>query len=567
MNVRQLLDDRLGEAFEQVTKECAPALVSPASRPEYGDYQANGAMAVAKRLKTNPRKLAEDVVGACDLTGIVAEIEIAGPGFINLTLSQEFLKGTLARADLVTKVPRRESIVIDYSSPNLAKTLHVGHLRSTIIGDATARTLEILGHNVWRQNHIGDWGTPFGMLVTYLDEQGQSSDDLGNLDHFYALASERFEKDPAFAKTARKFVVDLQSGKEGALTRWKQFIELSTSHMQRIYEQLNISLNPDHTRGESAYNNDLAQVVTDLDKAGLLSLSDGAKCVFLKEFTGKEGKPLPMLVQKSDGGYLYHTTDLAALRYRHKVLNADRILYFTDGRQNLHFRMLFAVAHASEFVPKSTKLEHHPFGKLLDSNGRPFRSRDGSTIPLDHLVEEAFERARAIVQSKNSNLGDREFDEVVRAIAIGAIKYADLSKNRLHDYTFDWDSMLAFEGNTAPYLQYAFARIQSLFSRGNLSPKSYRADIVPENENERNLAIQLCRFQETLELVGREGMPHHLCAYLYELTSRFMRFYETCPVLDAPEKDRKNRLALCARTAKTLETGLNCLGIAVVTRM
>ena len=307
--------------------------------------------------------------------------------------------------------------------------------------------------------------------------------------------------------------------------------------------------------------------MTDLDKAGLLSLSDGAKCVFLKEFTGKEGKPLPMLVQKSDGGYLYHTTDLAALRYRHKVLNADRILYFTDGRQNLHFRMLFAVAHASEFVPKSTKLEHHPFGKLLDSNGRPFRSRDGSTIPLDHLVEEAFERARAIVQSKNSNLGDREFDEVVRAIAIGAIKYADLSKNRLHDYTFDWDSMLAFEGNTAPYLQYAFARIQSLFSRGNLSPKSYRADIVPENENERNLAIQLCRFQETLELVGREGMPHHLCAYLYELTSRFMRFYETCPVLDAPEKDRKSRLALCARTAKTLETGLNCLGIAVVTRM
>jgi arginyl-tRNA synthetase len=405
------------------------------------------------------------------------------------------------------------------------------------------------------------------MLVTYLDEQGQSSDDLGNLDHFYALASERFEKDPTFAKAARKFVVDLQSGKEGALTRWKQFIELSTSHMQRIYEQLNISLNPDHTRGESAYNNDLAQVVTDLDKAGLLSLSDGAKCVFLKEFTGKEGKPLPMLVQKSDGGYLYHTTDLAALRYRHKVLNADRILYFTDGRQNLHFRMLFAVAHASEFVPKSTKLEHHPFGKLLNSNGRPFRSRDGSTIPLDHLVEEAFERARAIVQSKNSNLGDREFDEVVRAIAIGAIKYADLSKNRLHDYTFDWDSMLAFEGNTAPYLQYAFARIQSLFSRGNLSPKSYRADIVPENENERNLAIQLCRFQETLELVGREGMPHHLCAYLYELTSRFMRFYETCPVLDAPEKDRKSRLALCARTAKTLETGLNCLGIAVVTRM
>ncbi|MEE3279851.1 MAG: arginine--tRNA ligase, partial [Pseudomonadota bacterium] len=442
MNVRQLLDDRLSDAFERVCNESAPALVSPASRPEYGDYQSNGAMAVAKRLKTNPRKLAEDIVNAADLTGIVAETEIAGPGFINLTLGQEFLSATLARPDLVTQVPRAERIVIDYSSPNLAKTLHVGHLRTTVIGDAMARTLEILGHDVYRQNHIGDWGTPFGMLVTYLDEQGQSSDDLGNLDHFYALASQRFEQDPSFAEAARNFVVDLQSGKEAALTRWKQFIELSSSHMQHIYEQLNISLKPDHIRGESAYNNDLAQVVQDLDHAGLLSLSDGAKCVFLAEFTGKEGKPLPVLVQKSDGGYLYHTTDLAALRYRHNVLHADRILYFTDVRQNLHFRMLFAVARAGEFVPKTTKLEHHPFGKLLDGDGRPFRSRDGSTIPLAKLVEQAHERASALVRSKSSNLDQTEFDEVVHAIAIGAIKYADLSKNRLNDYQFDWDSML-----------------------------------------------------------------------------------------------------------------------------
>ncbi|MFP6795445.1 MAG: arginine--tRNA ligase [Pseudomonadales bacterium] len=567
MNVRQLLDDRLSTAFSRVTNEWAPALVSPARRPEFGDYQVNGAMAVAKRLKTNPRKLAEDVVNAADLTGLVAKTEIAGPGFINLTLSQEFLSGTLARAHLVTPVAKPERIVIDYSSPNLAKSLHVGHLRSTVIGDATARTLELLGHTVYRQNHIGDWGTPFGMLVTYLEGQNQSSNDLGDFDHFYALASERFENDPAFAETARKFVVDLQSGKEAALTQWKQFIELSSSHMQRIYDQLNISLNPDHIRGESAYNNDLAQVVTDLDQAGLLRLSDGAKCVFLDEFTGKEGKPLPMLVQKSDGGYLYHTTDLAALRYRHSVLHADRILYFTDTRQNLHFRMLFAVAHAAEFVPKATKLEHHPFGKLLDSDGRPFRSRDGSTIPLAKLVEQAHERARAVVRSKSSNLDETEFDEVVHAVAIGAIKYADLSKNRLNDYTFDWDSMLAFEGNTAPYLQYAFARIQSLFARGNFDPESYRKDVALENRNERELAVQLCRFEETLELVARDAMPHHLCAYLYELTSRFMRFYETCPVLDAPEKDRESRLALCVHTAKTLETGLDCLGIATLTRM
>ena len=567
MNVRQLLDDRLSDAFRSISKEPTPALVSPASRPEHGDYQANGAMAAAKRLKANPQTLAQEVVDAADLTGIVAETEIAGPGFINLTLSPQFLTRTVMRPDVVAQVPQSERVVIDYSSPNLAKTLHVGHLRSTVIGDATARTLEKLGHEVYRQNHVGDWGTPFGMLVTYLDELGQSKDDLSNLDQSYALASERFEKDRSFAENARNFVVDLQSGKEAALTRWRQFIDLSSTHMQQIYDRLNISLTPDHTRGESAYNTDLTQVVVDLDKAGLLSSSDGAKCVFLDEFTGKEGKPLPMLVQKSDGGYLYHTTDLAALRYRHRVLEADRILYFTDARQNLHFRMLFAVAQASEFIPNSTKLEHHPFGKLLDSNGRPFRSRDGSAIPLDRLVDEALERARAVVQSKNSNLHDHEFDEVVRAVAIGAVKYADLSKNRLNDYTFDWDSMLSFDGNTAPYLQYAFARIQSLFARAKIDPESYRENIVLDNPNERSLAIQLCRFQETLELVGREAMPHHLCGYLYELTSRFMRFYETCPVLDAPEKDRKSRLAVCAQTAKTLDTGLSCLGIQSVPRM
>ena len=567
MNVRQLLDDRLSDAFRSISKEPTPALVSPASRPEHGDYQANGAMAAAKRLKANPQTLAQEVVDAADLTGIVAETEIAGPGFINLTLSQQFLTRTVMRPDVVAQVPQSERIIIDYSSPNLAKTLHVGHLRSTVIGDATARTLEKLGHEVYRQNHVGDWGTPFGMLVTYLDELGQSKDDLSNLDQSYALASERFEKDRSFAENARNFVVDLQSGKAAALTRWKQFIDLSSTHMQQIYDRLNISLTPDHIRGESAYNSDLAQVVTDLDKAGLLSSSDGAKCVFLDEFTGKEGRPLPMLVQKSDGGYLYHTTDLAALRYRHRVLEADRILYFTDARQNLHFRMLFAVAQASEFIPKSTKLEHHPFGKLLDSNGRPFRSRDGSAIPLDQLVDEALERASAVVQSKNSNLDHHEFDEVVRAVAIGAVKYADLSKNRLNDYSFDWDSMLSFDGNTAPYLQYAFARIQSLFARAKIDPASYRENIILDNPYERSLAIQLCRFQETLELVGREAMPHHLCAYLYELTSRFMRFYETCPVLDAPEKDRKSRLAVCAQTAKTLETGLNCLGIQSVPRM
>ena len=567
MNVRQLLDDRLSDAFRSISKEPTPALISPASRPEHGDYQANGAMAAAKRLKANPQTLAQEVVDAADLTGIVAETEIAGPGFINLTLSQEFLTRTVMRPDMVAQVPQPERIIIDYSSPNLAKTLHVGHLRSTVIGDATARTLEKLGHEVYRQNHVGDWGTPFGMLVTYLDELGQSKDDLSNLDQSYALASERFEKDRSFAENARNFVVDLQSGKEAAFTRWKQFVDLSSTHMQQIYDRLNISLTPDHIRGESAYNTDLAQVVVDLDKAGLLSSSDGAKCVFLDEFTGKEGRPLPMLVQKSDGGYLYHTTDLAALRYRHRVLEADRILYFTDARQNLHFRMLFAVARASEFIPKSTKLEHHPFGKLLDSNGRPFRSRDGSAIPLDQLVDEALERASAVVQSKNSNLDDHEFNEVVRAVAIGAVKYADLSKNRLNDYTFDWDSMLSFDGNTAPYLQYAFARIQSLFARAKIDAESYRENIVLDNPNERSLAIQLCRFQETLELVGREAMPHHLCAYLYELTSRFMRFYETCPVLDASEKDRKSRLAVCAQTAKTLDTGLNCLGIQSVPRM
>ena len=569
MNVRKLLDLRLTKALSSLGADDATAVVAPASRPEFGDYQANGAMAAAKKLKTNPRELAAALIEAAELDDIVATADVAGPGFINLKLSPDFLRRQLADPTLIHRVDEPQTIVVDYSAPNLAKELHVGHLRTTVIGDAMARTLEALGHVIYRQNHVGDWGTPFGKLIVYLDEQGESSEELADLERFYVEASEKFENDPAFADAARQFVVEMHNGKPQAIEKWRRFLAISAAHMQAVYDRMGISLKPEHTRGESAYNDDLASVVADLDAAGLLTLSDGAKCVFLDEFKekGKDGNPLPMLVQKSDGGYLYHTTDLAAVRYRNGKLHADRALYFTDARQIQHFQLLFAVARAAGFAPPQMRLEHHPFGKMLDKTGKPFSTRDGSAIPIITLLDEAIVRARKVVAEKSKDLDSDELEHVTQAVAIGAIKYADLSKNRTNDYTFDWDTMLSFDGNTAPYLQYAYARIQSLFMRGQIDPASCTGEISIVEDAEHQLAVQLVRFSETLDQVASEVMPHYLCGFIYDLTVRFMRFYENCPVLDAPEEIRASRLALCAKTAATLQRGLGLLGIDTVPRM
>lgn len=561
MNLRRLLAERVGDAFRAAGVDDPAPMLRPSGRPEFGDYQANGAMAAAKRLRTNPRALATAVAEALTdaSPGIAEEVEVAGPGFVNITLSGAFLSERLHGVDIErTRDPDR--VVLDYSSPNLAKEMHVGHLRTTI-GDAMARILEALGHEVIRQNHVGDWGTQFGMLVAHLEDRQEHAAELKDLEVFYAEARKRFDADPAFADRARRTVVDLQRGDEGVRDYWRRFIDISLSHCRAVYDTLGITLTDADLDAESRYNDALPTVVDDLDRAGLLTESDGAKCVFLPEFEA------PVIVQKRDGGYLYATSDLAAARLRTDHYRADRVLYFTDARQSLHFRQFFAVARRAGFVAEECSLEHHPFGAILGQDNRPFKTRTGGVVKLADLLDEAVQRARAVLTEKNPELTGAEADRVARAVGIGAVKYADLSKHRTSDYVFDWDTMLSFDGNTAPYLQYAYARIQSIFRRAGVQPKGLEATPAVAEPEERRLAVLLLRFQETLEQVASEALPHLLCTYLYELASRFMQFYEACPVLDAPGGLREGRLKLCALTAETLHRGLGLLGIETVERM
>ncbi len=567
MNLKRLLNERLGAALEAVLGEPAPPVVQPAARAEFGDYQANGVMGAAKRARRNPRDLAQAVTERADLDDLAGRVEIAGPGFINITLGEDFLARAVAEAPLTEAAPQRQTVVVDYSSPNLAKEMHVGHLRSTIIGDALARVLEALGHRVIRQNHVGDWGTQFGMLLAFLEETGSDSDLLGDLETFYRAAKARFDGDPEFAERSRRMVVGLQRGEPEARQRWQRFIDISLSHCQQVYDRLDVTLAAEHVKAESAYNDDLAAVVDDLDRQGLLQESEGARCVFLDEFRGKDGEVLPLIVQKSDGGYLYATTDLAAVRHRARDLEADRVLYLTDARQSLHFRQVFAVAERAGFTRPGMRLEHHPFGAMLGTDGKPFRTREGEVVKLTRLLDEAEARAFALVTEKNPELPEEERRRIAHVVGIGAVKYADLSKNRTSDYVFDWEQMLSFDGNTAPYLQYAYTRIRSIFRRGEVDEAALGGEIVLQAGEEHALAVALLRFQETLEQVAEDGFPHYLCGYLYDLATLFMRFYEGCPILSAEPPLRESRLLLCRRTGETLKTGLVLLGIETVERM
>ena len=587
MNLKQLLSDAIKAALEHCGAP-GQALVRPAAaKLDFGDYQANGVMAAAKAAKANPEDLAMRVamrlVATDELLGVLGRISVdpnidtgvdtnkitvTKPGFINIRLSDEFLAKRLRLdAPLVAKVNRQQRVVVDYSCPNLAKEMHVGHLRSTIIGDATARILEALGHEVIRQNHVGDWGTQFGMLLAHLDAGGdvQALDDL---EEFYRVASTRFREDPAFAEASRGMVVALQGGDAQARAKWRRFIDISLHHCQRIYDRLGAGLKAEHVMAESAYNDQLADTLAVLDQRGLLTESDGARCVFLPQFTGKDGRTTPVIVQKRGGGYLYATTDLAAIRHRAGKLQADRVLYFTDSRQALHFQQVFAVAEAAGFKPDAMSLEHMPFGAMLGPDGRPFKTRQGGVIKLNALLDEAEARALALVQEKNPALAPPERAAAARALGIGAVKYADLAKNRSSDYLFDWEQMLAFEGNTAPYLLYAYARIQSLFRRGGVDAAQLDGCArPPQHPAERRLAVALVRLQEVLEQVAADGRPHLLCAYLYDLAAKFTGFYEECPILKVAKDERGSRLILAEKTARTLRTGLGLLGIAVVPRM
>ena len=554
-----------------IPSECTP-LLNISGKPQFGDYQANGAMGAAKHLKTNPRDLAQKILDQVDLSEIAEKTEIAGPGFINITLKNDYIANCLK--DCLDKPTVQSNIVVvDYSAPNLAKEMHVGHLRSTIIGDAIARALEYQGHQVIRQNHMGDWGTQFGMLIAELElqlSQGEQAElALSDLEVFYQQSKKHFDADPDFADTARAYVVKLQSGDANCLKLWQQFIDVSVAHNSEIYKQLNVGLTAEHIKPESAYNDDLQMIVEDLIQKQLAIESDGAKVVFLNELADKNGGPSPMIVQKSGGGFLYATTDLAALKYRADTLNVDRVLYFIDARQSLHMKQVFATSRKANYVSDSVSLEHHAFGTMMGSDGKPFKTRTGGTVKLADLLVEAVERAEKLVREKNSDLNEEEITTIARKVGIGAVKYADLSKTRTNDYIFDWDSMLSFEGNTAPYLQYAYTRIHSIFRKADIQLEDFSAKLIITQTQEKQLALKLLQFNEVINQVAIDCYPHSLCNYLYELSSLFMTFYEHCPILksDIAPEIAQSRLQLCAYSASILNKGLDLLGIETMEKM
>lgn len=577
LTIRESLEAAITEALVKVTGQGdAKAQVIYASRAEFGDYQANGVMSVARQLRTNPRELAVKVVAQIKCGDLLAKAEVAGPGFINLFLSTEALaqraSECLADADrLILPVNKPQTIVVDYSSPNLAKEMHVGHLRGTIIGDAIVRILEALGHCVIRQNHVGDWGTQFGMLIAHLktlsNDDNALARNLSDLEVFYREAKQRFDADPEFAELARSYVVRLQRGDPECLEAWQRFIDESLRHCEEVYELLGVGLKRSDLCPESFYNNDLADIVQELDNKELLTRSEGANCVFLEEFTGKDGNPLPVIVQKSDGGYLYATTDLAAVRHRCHKLGADRVLYVVDARQSLHFQQVFAVAQRAGFARSDSHLEHIAYGTMMGEDGKPFKTRSGDTVKLRELLDESIRRAFALVSEKNPDLPEADRQQIASTVGIAAVKYSDLSKNRTSDYIFDWSSMLSFEGNTAPYLLYAYARIQSVLRRLAEEGATPGERIVLDAVEERALAMKVLQFAEIVRQLGLDCYPNQLCLYLYELSGTFMKFYESCPILKADAELRQSRLALAALTAQTLKRGLNLLGIEPLNRM
>ena len=556
-----------------------PVQIDRTKDKSHGDFATNIALMLAKPAGMKPRDLAEKLIAALPSDSAVAKVDIAGPGFINFFQADDWLTGLLesALADDFLGIDRPEqpqTVVVDYSSPNLAKEMHVGHLRSTIIGDAVVRTLEFLGHTVIRQNHVGDWGTQFGMLLAYLEEQKaeegerELSRELANLETFYRAAKQRFDESDTFADRARALVVKLQSGDDYCLNLWAEFNQVSLSHCQAIYDRLGVSLTPSDVRGESAYNDDLAQVVADLDSKGLLSESQGAQCVFMDAFKNKEGEPLPVIVRKADGGYLYATSDLAALRYRAGTLQADRMLYFVDQRQALHFQQMFTLAKLAAFVPEQTELAHMGFGTMNGPDGRPFKTRDGGTVKLVDLLDEAEQRAFALVQEKNPQLDEDELRTIARSVGIGAVKYADLSKNRSSDYIFNFEQMLSFEGNTAPYLLYAYTRVASVFRKAERDMASVSGDFLLNEDAEQALAARLVQFAEVLQNVADKGQPHLLSTYLYDVAGLFSSFYEHCPILSSEDEGiRNSRLKLAALTARTLKHGMELLGLSPLERM
>lgn len=549
---------------------------------QHADFQADAAMGLARELKKNPREIATAVVDILrsDTAAsiVIANAEVAGPGFINIDLNSEWIAEQLGKmaADQRLGVPLadKQTIVVDYSAPNVAKEMHVGHLRSTIIGDACVRLMEWLGHDVLRRNHIGDWGTPFGMLIEHLLDIGESQAtqelSVGDLNGFYKTAREKFEATDEFKTRARSRVVLLQSGDDETLRLWKLLIEQSQNYFISVYERMDVRLDGSEFYGESAYNDSLQPTLDELTKKDLIVQDDGAECLYPAGFTNREDKPLPLIVRKTDGGYGYAATDLAALRNRLLDLGADRILYVVGAPQKQHLEMVYEGGRMAGWLSPPATAEHISFGSVLGSDGKMFKSRSGDTIKLAQLLDEAVTRAASVIEKKNPDLNEAERQAVAQAVGMGAIKYADLSSERTRDYVFDFDQMLALEGNTAPYLQYAHARIQSILRQAPAAELESAAttELLLEHETERELAMTLLQFQDAVEEVSESLLFHRLASYLFTLATAYSRFYNQCPVLKAEdESTRHSRLRLCSVTTSTLVAGLSLLGIKAPDRM
>ncbi len=570
--IHRCIEKRLQAAVSAVVPEADTrrVLVRPCPEPKHGDYQANALMMLARQHRLNPRELAEKVVAALDVSSWCEQVTVAGPGFINFRLSGSALNARLQHVlgsggSFVEATAEPRTVVIDFSSPNVAKPMHVGHIRSTILGDALARVFRRLGHRVITDNHIGDWGTQFGMLIvgwrTLLNEEALQRDPIAELERLYQAVNHAAKEDGSVRDQARAQLVKLQGGDLENLSIWRRMQALSQSQFDSVYARLGIRF--DHTLGESFYNDQLAGVLGELSRAGISEESDGAQVVFFRDHSTLHDKPA--LIRKSDGAANYCTTDLATLRHRVKQWQADEILYVTDGRQQLHFQQVFAIF--GKWHPAcAAKLEHVWFGSILGPDGKPFKTREGEVVKLTALLDEAESRALAAVTEKNGELPPTQRIEIARAVGLGALKYADLSNNRQSDYVFDWDKMLSLQGNTAPYLQYACTRVRGIFRRGEM-PDTQGATLALAAPQELALAKRLLNFGLVLEMVAAEYRPNYLCSYLYDLAGDFTAFYEACPVLKAPPVERQSRLALCKLTSLVLREGLDLLGIEVPDQM
>ncbi len=579
-DLQMLLETRLQSAVAAAFGDehaSVDPVIRAANNLKFGDFQANLAMGLGKTLGKPPREVAQAILKKLDRTDLLVEVSLGGPGFINLMVDPAVLADHAGAmlADALDGVPQAsesQTVVVDYSSPNVAKEMHVGHLRSTVIGDALVRTLEAVGHTVIRQNHLGDWGTQFGMLIEHLLENGfdpKGTSDTGELTVLYKAAKKRFDDEPDFALRARERVVKLQAGDADTLAVWRALVEQSKDYFDSVYTKLRVKLTRDDVRGESFYNDRLAGVVGRLETEGHLKESQGAKVVFPAGFKDREGDPLPMIVQKGDGGYLYATTDLAAAMFRVETLKADRIALVVGLPQRQHFEMFSTTLRQCNWVSDDVRMDFVGFGSILGPDKKMFRTRSGETVQLVGLIDQAVKRAAEAIAEKNPDLPSKEAFAVAQAVGVGALKYADLSGDRVKDYVFDWDRMLALDGNTAPYLLYSYARIRSIFRKGEVDFEKFEAGVAPAvNEPaERGLVLQLLQFPAVVASVAESLEPHRMCNYLYELATRYHRFFEACPVLKADDAIKNQRLALCKLAAQTLSRGLDLLGIEVVERM